>query len=306
MKQRTTLLSVVPILALLLSLMPPPAWRLVHAADTGEDREFGVMDNSDDMRRIPVEQVASLMKEIGYKSVVVSTELPQFAARVKAYRDASLRIGGLAIAWTTDGKTDSFDIPLDLVLRELRDTGAVIMFGAMVKDGATVTDERIVEQLRARAKQAEKAGVTLSIYPHKGIRISRFDHAARIVDAVAHPGLGVSFVLCHYMKQSDEKDLPASLRAAKDHIVSVVINGSPTGNTQAMSFARLVQHIDQGEFDLAGFLDLLCGELKFKGPIFFQCINLQAPTRCTLEANYTKWQDLKRHCRVTRRTDKED
>jgi hypothetical protein len=101
------------------------------------------------------------------------------------------------------------------------------------------------------------------------------------------------------MKQSDERDIPARLRAAKDHIVSAVINGSPTGNTRAMNFDRLVQHIDQGQFDLARFLDLLCGELKFKGPIFIQCVNIQAPSRRTLQDTYTRWQQLKRHCRVT-------
>ncbi len=299
MKQRTSLLGLVPILALSLSLMTPPARGQVPAAEAGEAREFGVIDNSDDMRKIPVKEVASIMKEIGYKSVAVSTYEPQFEARMKAFREASLRIGAVSLAWTTDGKSDKFNIPMDLVLSKVRDTGAIIMFGIRVEEGATVTDERIVEQLRARAKQAQEAGVTLGIYPHIGFRVSRFDHATRIADAIDHPAFGVCFVLCHYMKQSDEQDIPAKLRAAKDRIVTAVINGSPTGNTKAMRFERLVQHIDKGEFDLAGFLDLLCGELKFEGPVYVQCVNIRAPTRRTLEATYAKWQDLKRHCRVT-------
>ncbi len=42
--------------------MASPAPAQERAADTGEDREFGVIDNSDDMRKIPVAEVASLMK----------------------------------------------------------------------------------------------------------------------------------------------------------------------------------------------------------------------------------------------------
>lgn len=302
---RTTVLRVVSLLALFLAFTSPPAGAQKPKADTGENREFGVIDNSDDMRRLPVKEVAALMKEIGYKSVAVSTEEPQFNERMKAFREASLRIGGVSLLWTTDGVSDSFNIPMDLVLSKVRDTGAIIMFGISVKDGATVTDERIVEQLSARAKEAQKAGVTLGIYPHLGMRVCRFEHGNRIAEAVDHPALGVCFVLNHYMKQSDEKDLPASVRAAKDRLVATVINGSATGNTKAMGWDRLIQHIDQGEFDLAGLLDLICGELKFKGPVFVQCVNIQAPTRSTLEATHTAWQDLKRHCRVTRPTEKE-
>jgi hypothetical protein len=29
---------------------------------------------------------------------------------------------------------------------------------------------------------------------------------------------------------------------------------------------------------------------RLRDPVFIQCINLQAPTRLTLEATYTKWQ----------------
>lgn len=306
MRSQTTSLGLVPSLAFLFALMTIPARAEERAADTGENREFGVIDNSDDMRRIPVKQVASLMKKIGYKSVAVSTEKPQWNERVKAFHDASLRIGGVSLKWTTDGKSDKFNIPWDLVISKVRDTGAIIMFGIAVKEGATVSAPRIVEQLKVRAKQARKAGVTLGIYPHLGFRVSRFEHATRVAKAVDHPSLGVCLVLSHYMKQSDEKDLPARLRAAKGRVVAAVINGSATGNTKAMGWDRLIQHIDQGEFDLPALLDLLCGELKFKGPVFVQCSSIHAPTRRTLEASYTKWQDLKRHCRVTGRAKKKD
>lgn len=229
---------------------------------------------------------------------IASAEIGHRSATVCHLANIARWVGAVSLAWTTDGKTDSFNIPWDLVLSKVRDTGAIIMFAIGVKNGAEVTDTRIVEQLRARAKQAQEAGVTLGIYPHLGFRVSRFEHATRVAKAVDHPALGVCFVLSHYMKQSDEKDLPARLRAAKGRIVAAVINGSATGNTKAMGWDRLIQHIDQGEFDLPGLLELLCGELRFKGPVFVQCVNfnIPAPTRRTLEASYTKWQVLKRHC----------
>lgn len=267
-------------------------------ANPGINREFGVIDNSDDMRTIPVKQVAAIAKEVGYQSIAVSTEKPEFIERMDAFQKAGLRVGGVSLAWTTDGKSDEFNIPFDLVLSKVRGTGALLMFAIAVKDGAQVSEERIVEQLKVRAKQAEKAGVTLAIYPHIGFRVSRFDHAHRVADAVNHPALGICFVMCHYMKQSDAADLPARLRAAKNRIFTAIINGSPVGDTKKLRFDKLVLHLDEGAFDLPAFLKLLCGELQFKGPIYVQCVNIHAPTHKTLEVSHKEWQKLKKHCRV--------
>ncbi|MBN1910961.1 MAG: hypothetical protein JW818_14540, partial [Pirellulales bacterium] len=53
-------------------------------------REFGVMANSDDMRRTPVARLAGMMKAIGYTSVAVSCKPEQFEMNMKAYRDAGI------------------------------------------------------------------------------------------------------------------------------------------------------------------------------------------------------------------------
>ncbi len=262
--------------------------------------EFGVKANSDDMRQTPTTQLASMMKEIGYTSVAISCKPEQFDGMIKAYRDVGIRVGAVFVGWTTDGESVSFNIPINLVFDRLRDTGAIVMIHTHVAKGARVTDQRIAEQLLQLAKQAEKAGVTIAIYPHVGNLLSTFEHAARVADAVDHPSLGVCFNLCHYLKQNDAKDLPSKLRAAKDRIKLVTINGAGVGNTQSMGWSKLIQQINQGEFDLRELLELICVKLEFDGPIFVQCYNLKAPARTILQETFKQWQCLKKHCRKPR------
>ena len=299
-----------PVAASTLMLLFYPTASMAAAEEPAADdqlvREFGVMANSNDMRRIPVANVASLMKEIGYRSVAVSCQPAQFVARVRTYRDAGIRVGAVYVGWTTDGQSASLDIPLETVLGQLRNTGAVIMLHLHAKKGSMVTDRRIVEQLKPLARQAKQAGVTIAVYPHVGFQVATLEHATRIADAVDHPAFGVCFNLCHYLKQNDEKDLPAKLQAAKDRIRLVTINGAATGNTRAMSWDRLIQQLNHGDYDLARLLDLLCGELDFKGPIFVQCYNLKAPARRILQETYARWQNLKRHCVAVDRASKGD
>jgi len=220
---------------------------------------------------------------------------------IKAYRDAGIRVGAVYVGWTTDGESAAFRIPIKLVFDRLRDTSAVVMIHTHVAKGAKVTDQRIAEQLLPLAKQAEKAGVTIAIYPHVGCRLSTLEHAARIADAVDHPSLGVCFNLCHYLKQNHARDLPSKLRAAKDRIKLVTINGADVGNTQSMGWSKLIQPINQGEFDLEKLLELICVKLKFDGPIFVQCYNLKAPARTIFQDTFDRWQDLKKHCRKRKR-----
>ncbi len=177
-----------------------------------------------------------------------------------------------------------------------------MMIHTHVAKGAKVTDQRIAEQLLQLAKQAEKAGVTVAIYPHVGYRLPTLEHAARVADAVDHPALGVCFNLCHYLKQNDAKDLPSKLHAAKNRIKLVTINGAVVGNTQPMDWSKLIQQINQGEFDLKKLLELICVELKFDGPIFVQCYNLKAPAKTILQETFDHWQCLKKHCRKPRHT----
>jgi sugar phosphate isomerase/epimerase len=249
------------------------------------------------MRRRPAAEVAAMMKKIGYKSVALSCKPEQFDGMVKAYREAGLRVGAVYVGWTTDGKSVSFNIPIEKVFSRLRGSGAVVMLHVHAAKGTKADDRRIAEQLLPLAKKAKKAGVTIALYPHVGYRVATLEQAVRIADGVRHPSLGVCFNLCHYLRQNDARDLPKKLRKAKGRLKLVTINGSDVGKTQTMDWKRLIRPINRSEFNLGTLLELICGELNFDGPIIVQCYNLKAPARTILQETFDRWKTLSKHCR---------
>lgn len=284
------------LLEITFALMASCGWAGETPAIAGKakPRVFGIMPNSDDMRRTPATQLASTMKTIGYTNVAISCAPEQFDSMVKAYRDAGIQVGAVYVGWTTDGKSGSFNIPINTVFDRLRDTDAIVMLHTHVAKGAKADDQQIVGQLKQLARQAKRAGVTVAIYPHFGFRLATLEQATRIANAVDHPSLGVCFNLCHFLKQNDARELPAQLRAAKHRIKLVTINGAGEGDTQSMGWDKLIQPINHGEFDLEKLLELVCVQLQFKGPIFVQCYNLKAPARTILQETFDQWQYLKR------------
>ncbi len=283
------------LLGIMFTLIASCGWagETATSADKTKPRVFGIMPNSDAMRRTPAAQLASTMKAIGYTNVALSCTPKQFDSRVKTYRNAGIQVGAVYVGWTTDGKSSSCNIPLNTVFDRLRDTSAIVMLHTHVAKGAKADEQQIAVQLKQLARQAEKAGVTVAIYPHVGFRLATLEQATRVADAIDHPSLGVCFNLCHFLKQNDARDLPAKLRAAKHRIKLVTINGAGVGDTRSMGWDKLIQPINHGDFDLKTLLDLICIQLQFKGPIFVQCYNLKAPARTILQETFDKWQHLK-------------
>ncbi len=285
------------IAAMLLLLVIVSAGQLLQNNATAASPQFGIMPNSDDMRRTPPAKIAAMMKEIGCKNVAISCQPDELDTMIKAYRDAGIRVGAVYVGWSTDGESASFNIPIEKVFDHLRDTGAVVMIHTSVARGKKVGEKKIAELLLPLAKQAQKAGVTVAIYPHVGNLLPTIEIATSIADTVDHPSLGVCFNLCHFLKQHDAADIPAKVRAARHRLKLVTINGAAVGDTRAMSWDKLIQQLNQGQFDLTKLLELVCGELKFDGPIFVQCYNLKAPSRTIMQDTFDRWQELKKHCR---------
>ena len=259
-------------------------------------REFGVMANSNNMRAIPVADVAQAAGEIGYEYVALSCGAAQLAGQVQAFRDEGIEIGAIYVGWSTDGETVQFNIPIDEVFAHLEGTGGVVMIHTSIPGGEPVSDERIAELMLPLAEKAEAAGLTIAIYPHVANRLETLAQATAVADLVDNPSLGVCFNLCHYLKQNDPEDLPDSLRAAAHRIKLTSINGADVGDTQSMGWERLIQQLNQGDFDLEELLTLLCGELEFDGPFYVQCYNLKAPSRTILQETWDRWQELRGCC----------
>jgi sugar phosphate isomerase/epimerase len=162
--------------------------------------------------------------------------------------------------------------------------------GSFYSISSPEADATVIAQLRALAEVAHANGVRIALYPHTGFWLARVDDALRLANALDRPDLGVTFNLCHWLKvEGAERDPVPVLRAALPRLMFVTISGADAGDTRAMGWERLIQPLDAGTFDLAGFVRTL-QSINYTGPVGFQGYNIKAEPREALARSMSAWR----------------
>jgi sugar phosphate isomerase/epimerase/type 1 glutamine amidotransferase len=160
------------------------------------------------------------------------------------------------------------------------------IFGVLLLgDRGTNLDDKAVAVLDQIADLAEPYGVELAIYPHSGDYTETVEQSIRVARKVNRPDrVGVMFNLFHWMNVERERELKTVLTEARPWLKLVNINGSSKSKAQVLP-------LDQGDFELAGLLDIL-REIDYRGPVGLMCWGIGGDARGHLAASMTKWQSL--------------
>jgi len=161
--------------------------------------------------------------------------------------------------------------------------------GTLYPVSSSEADVNVLSQLRALAEVAHANGVRIALYPHTGFWLARVEDALRLANALDRPDVGVTFNLCHWLKvEGAERDPVPVLRVALPRLMFVTISGADTGDTRAMGWDRLIQPLDTGTYDLAGFVRTL-KSIGYTGPVGFQGYNIKLEPREVLARSMNAW-----------------
>lgn len=263
----------------------------LHAA---EPNPFFAMNT---IAKGPPEVVVPLLKELGYAGL-------GGAAGDRAMADA-LAASGLKffngyLTLQLHAERPALDDTLRGQLEALRGHDSALWLalakvhrgGQPLPAGAPAGDDIVARQLTAVVDFAASRGVKVSLYPHTGHWFEHFEDALRMVERVDRPTLGVTFNLCHWLKvEGAQRDPGPLLAAAGARLTFVTINGADTGDTRAMTWARLIQPLGDGTYDVAAFLRTLRAA-GYTGPIGFQGYGIKAPPREVLAQAMAAWKRL--------------
>ncbi len=162
--------------------------------------------------------------------------------------------------------------------------------GTLYAVSSTDADEFVLTQIRAIADAAAANHVRVALYPHTGFWMARVDDAQRLADKINRPDVGMTFNLCHWLKvEGAERDPVPVLRTALPRLMFVSISGADTGDTRTFGWDRLIQPLDSGTYDLAGFIKKLRA-LGYTGPVGFQGYNIKAEPREVLARSIAAWR----------------
>ena len=231
----------------------------------------------------PPSKQAAVLKQLGYDGIGY-TGTEDFAERRKAFAEQGIRIFNLYVPCFVD-KPEPYDPQLKAAVRELKGTGVDLW---LTVQGKAPDDTAAVRAVREIADEAAAAGVRVALYPHKGFFVATTDDALRILRQVDRPNLGVTINLCHELAAGNADKMDAIVKACAPHLLYVSINGAD----RAGGWAELIRPLDEGKFDVAGFLKSL-GEAGYRGPVGLQCYQIPGAPEEHLKRSITRWKEIR-------------
>lgn len=279
-----------PVWLLLAGIMPAISAPAAPAVPGGLPNPFFVFDNGlNDAAHATLAAKAELVRELGFAGV--GWRPGDITAMRGELEKRGLGMPTFYVGANIGRGEQKFDPALPGMIRELQGTGSIIWLtlrSKTDKPSAPEGDERAVVIAREIAELARAAGLRVAFYPHFGFWMEKVQDAVRLAQKVDRPNVGATFNLCHYLRVGAAADIPAVLRAARPHLFVVSINGA---DAVGRDWPVLIQTLDRGTFDQAGFLREL-RTIGFTGPIGLQCYNIKGDVRDNLTRSMRAWRAL--------------
>ena len=232
----------------------------------GASDRFFALNNSNKARKLGPAERAALVKEAGFPGQQVSgiDNLDSILAVMDA---AGLRVFACYLVLEAPGGR----IPegLEKAMEQLAPHRTIVWLavrGAGRRKSGQAADDAIVRMVAQVAAMADKAGLTVALYPHAGFALETMDDVMRIAGKVDRENVGVTFNLCHFLRVEPRNDWKAALNKAADKLFAVTICGAEKG---AREWSRLIMPLDKGSFPVAELLAHL-DKIEFRGPIGLQ------------------------------------
>ena len=262
-----------------------------EAADSTDKSPFFAFDNGTGRNILSTQVQAKMLSQLGYDGIgyTGSAGIPEMLQALDAH---DLQMFSIYVGARVGSERATYDPQLKQAIRQLQ--GRPTMIWLTIQSGPSASpelDEQAVGVLREIADAARESGLRVALYPHTGFYVARIEDALRLVEKADRENVGVSFNLCHFLKQHKEEEIESALAAALPHLLLVSINGADRGATQTMGWDRLIQTLDRGDLDVKRVLDLL-KRLGYQGPIGLQCYNVPGDRRDNLKRSMDAWQSM--------------
>jgi sugar phosphate isomerase/epimerase len=165
-----------------------------------------------------------------------------------------------------------------------RGTLLLVALNGQPEDVAT----RGVEAIRSVAEMARESNLKVAIYPHYRFAVARFHEALALVNELAIPNVGVSFNLCHWLRERDTAAIEERIQQAGARLIAVSINGAEAGGED---WSRLIQPLGAGSYDLTPLIRAL-ESIGYSGPVGLQGYAVPGDPLTNLRSSFTAWRAL--------------
>lgn len=261
--------------------LPNPFY--AYCVGIGTDRESGTLKAQ--------LELAPMLSELGYAGMA-HVGLGGAMEMIQALEKHHQKLFAVNADLVVDPGDRGYDPQFRQLIPKFKGHGTIVWLtvnSRKYKSSSTEGDERAVELLREIAAIAQEAGVTVSLYPHKGCYAERMEDVVRLAKKTDRPNVGVTFTFCHFLAVDDAKNLERVLKMARPYLTMVTING--TSGYASGNLASWIQVLGEGTFDVSVVLKAL-RKLDYRGPIGIIAYGVKGDHRDILSRSIKAWKKL--------------
>jgi len=244
-----------------------------------------------DAKKRDFQQQAVMLKELGYDGVG-HIWLDKVRERLASLDAVGLKLFQISMQVNLAPGKPPYDVAkFKDVLEQVK--GRNVQFCLLVNGGKPsdeALDSLAVEVVREMSDLVRESGSQLVLYPHTGCWLERIEDAVRVANKVDRPNVGVMFNLCHWLRVSKSRDYVPLIQQSMPRLRAVSVNGADEYDPKP-GFARYIQPLDAGTFDVATFLGKL-SELGYHGAIGLHCYGIGGDTREHLARSMSAWRKI--------------
>jgi sugar phosphate isomerase/epimerase len=252
------------------------------ASGLGLAGDFYVLDNCAGRGCFTCSEQAALLKKVGIGGIG-STRPEEFPAALATYEASGVQVRALYTVANISAEGARIDAGVAPAIKALKGRAATVLLG--INGKAPGGGKLALDIVRQVHQMAAASGLTVALYPHYGFHIASVDDALRLADKYDSPDVGVSFNLCHWLRESGGKEPVENVVRRLRRLRTIVINGADYEG----GWDRLIQTLDRGQFDVYRLLALL----KARGldvPVGLQCYNIPGEPEDNLTRSYAAWR----------------
>lgn len=150
-------------------------------------------------------------------------------------------------------------------------------------------DKKCIKIISELADYVAAYGVKIAFYPHADFWVEKVDDGVRLAEKIEKQNVGTVFNLCHFLKKDEKEKIEEKLINAMPHLFLVSINGADDGDTNNFNWARLIQPLGRGDYDVLKVLKIL-KENGYTNPIGLQCYNIEGQPEYFLKESVQTWK----------------
>lgn len=263
---------------------------------------FFAMDTATkDAKHQTAKEQVGMLRELGYDGIGIGYEgRTKLAEMLDELDENGLRLFAVYLGVNLDPGEQKYDPTVKDAIRLLKGRNTILWVFVQSKKhrpSALEGDDRAVEIIGELADMAADAEVRIALYPHYAFWLERMEDAVRVAERVNRPNVGVTFNLCHWLRVDDEKNMLPLIQSAMPYLYVVSINGADSGGKD---WKQLIQTLDRGSFDMAGFLKAL-KDSGYTGPIGLQGYGIGGDAHENLKRSMNAWRRLSQELIVERK-----